>query len=115
MYPASEAQYRSFLLTEIETARLIEFRHRENDQLLAISVIDIFTSSLSAIYTFFEPDESARSLGTYAILWQLAYCQKTDLSYLYLGYYIKDSKKMSYKNKFRPFQIYRNEQWVDNP
>lgn len=115
MYPATEQQYRSFLLAEIETARLIEFRHKKSAELLAISIIDQFPNALSAIYTFFEPDQNARSLGGFAILWQLAYCQKESLAYLYLGYYIKDSHKMSYKNKFRPYQIYQNEQWVDCP
>jgi arginine-tRNA-protein transferase len=112
MYPASEAQYRSFLLSDFETARFIEFRNPGN-KLIAVSVIDILPDALSAIYTFFDPLQTTRSPGSYAILWQLDFCKTEHLTHLYLGYYIPDSQKMAYKNKYKPHQLYQNEQWLD--
>ncbi len=109
MYPASEQQYQSFLLTPFPTARLLEFRLEQ--QLVAVAMIDELPEALSAIYTFFDPDLSERSLGTYAILWQIAQCRVQELRFLYLGYYIQASQKMSYKSHFRPFELYRNNQW----
>jgi arginine-tRNA-protein transferase len=111
MYPTTESQYRSFLLAPIESCRFIEYRQATDNKLVAVSVIDVLPNALSAIYTFFDPNEEARSLGTFAILWQLKYCVNENLKFLYLGYYIKDSKKMSYKNKFRPYQVYKNDDW----
>jgi arginine-tRNA-protein transferase len=109
MYPATDAQFRSFLLAPMESCRFIEFR--KNGRLIAVSVVDVLPNALSAIYTFFDPEESARSLGTYAVLWQIEHCLNQGFAYLYLGYFIKDSDKMNYKDKFKPFQLYRNDYW----
>lgn len=112
MYPATEEQYRSFLLAPFASCRFVEFRL--NERLVAISVIDLLPDALSAVYTFFEPNEQQRSLGVFAILWQIQFCIENNLQFLYLGYYIADSKKMSYKNKYTPFQIYKNDEWLSN-
>lgn len=111
MFPPSESQFRSFLLAPFPSARFIEFR--QGSRLLAVSVIDLLPNALSAIYTFFEPEESERSLGSYAILWQIACCQFEQLPHLYLGYYIHDSSKMNYKTRFKPYQLYINNHWLD--
>jgi len=109
MYPATETQYRSFLLAPFPSCRFIEFRLGE--KLLAVSVIDELPAALSAIYTFFDPEHEQRSLGVFAVLWQLDFCKKNEFTHLYLGYYIADSQKMSYKNKFNPHQIFKNDEW----
>jgi len=111
MYPASEEQYRSFLLAPFNSVRFIEYTL--DDQLVAVSVIDELPMAISAIYTFFEPKLSARSLGVYVILKQIELCLKKGLPYLYLGYYIQNSPKMHYKNQFKPHQIFQNHQWLD--
>ncbi len=110
MYPPSEEQYKNFLLTPFESAQFIEFFL--DGELVALSVVDRLTNALSAIYTFFDPELSKRSLGTFVILWQLNYCQVEKLDYLYLGYYIAQSHKMAYKKRFGPSERFRNNQWL---
>lgn len=89
---------------------LYEFRH--GDALLAVAVVDQLPQGLSAVYTFFEPDQEARSLGVYAVLWQIYEAQRLGLPWLYLGYWIKDCRKMSYKDQYRPLEMHRNGQWI---
>ncbi len=109
MYPPSRDQYRSFLVNGHSSTRFIEFS--ENNRLLAIAVCDRLNDGLSAIYTFFDPELADRSLGTYAILWQLEEAKQQQLRYLYLGYFIKECKKMAYKTKFSPFEARIENQW----
>ncbi len=98
----SREQYAHFLLQSHIDSRLIEFR--ECGQLRMICIIDVLTDGLSSVYTFFDPDVVSASFGTWCILWQIAQCQLHGLPYLYLGYWIRESSKMSYKVKFRPIE-----------
>lgn len=82
-----------------------------NDQLVGVAVIDLLDNALSAVYTFFDPDFAAFSLGTFAVLWQIEHAKQLHLDYLYLGYWIKDCRKMSYKSEYYPLQGLFNEQW----
>ena len=82
-------------------------------RLLGVAVVDHLRDGLSAVYTFFEPEEHARSLGTYAILWQVEQARAADLPWVYLGYWIAESRKMSYKSGFRPLELYRHGQWSE--
>jgi arginine-tRNA-protein transferase len=107
----SQAQYTQFLLTSRVDSRLVEFRTPEG-QLAMVSIIDVLKSGLSAVYTFFDPDFPG-SLGTYGILWQIAQCRRLELPWLYLGYWIKESRKMRYKSQFRPFQILKDGVWTE--
>jgi arginine-tRNA-protein transferase len=79
-----------------------------------VSMIDVLESGLSSVYTFFDP-EAAGSLGTYGILWQIEQCRQLGLPWLYLGYWIRESRKMAYKSQFRPFQILDGSIWTDAP
>lgn len=110
MYPATREQYQSFLVDAPDYCSFYEFR--KDGQLLAIAVVDLLEDSLSAVYTFFEPLERRRSLGQYAILWQIEQCKRLGLSYLSLGYWIKDCRKMSYKLQYRPVELFINQRWV---
>lgn len=110
MYPPSKDQYRSFLIDGSEYTRFAEFRL--DDRLIAIAVIDTLDDGLSAIYTFYDPDYANRSLGTYAILWQIEEVRRRGEEYLYLGYWIKQCHKMAYKTKFRPIEMMVNDRWV---
>lgn len=105
-----QTQYRQFLLTSRVDTQLVEFRDAAG-RLMIVSVIDILSDGYSAVYTFFEP-EAAGSLGTWAILWQIGQCRQAGLPWLYLGYWIKESRKMAYKSAFRPQQLLRSGSWT---
>lgn len=110
MYPASEDQYRSFLLSPWANSSFISLY--KGDQLLSVAVTDHQPEGLSAIYTFFEPTEVRRSLGVMNILMQAQYARTLDLPYLYLGYWIRDCAKMAYKINYRPTELFVNDTWV---
>ncbi|MDQ8036723.1 MAG: arginyltransferase [Pedobacter sp.] len=110
MYPPSTDQYGSFLTSEWSDTRFYEFRAGE--KLLAIAVCDMLDNGLSAVYTFFDPDEAKRSLGTFAILWQIEEARRLGLPSLYLGYWIKNCQKMNYKIAFRPIELLINNEWL---
>jgi arginine-tRNA-protein transferase len=102
-------QYTHFLLQSRVDTRLIEFR--QLGTLRCVSIIDVLSDGLSSVYTFFDPDLGRASFGTYAILWQIAQTKALKLPYLYLGYWIRDSRKMRYKTEFHPIEGLRNGQW----
>ncbi|CAE7313381.1 bpt [Symbiodinium pilosum] len=110
MYPASEDQYRSFLLSPWSNSLFVCLY--DGERLLSVAVTDEQPRGLSAIYTFFEPNEEARSLGVLSILKQIELCQELGLPYLYLGYWIKDCDKMNYKTQYRPTELFVNNRWV---
>ena len=109
MYPASVDQFQSFLVEGREEASFWEFRTSE--KLLAVAVSDRINDGLSAIYTFFDPSESSRSLGVFAILSLIEQCKRVNLPKLYLGYWIKDCQKMSYKTDYQPLEMFMDNQW----
>ena len=105
----SREQYRHFLLQSNVESRLIEFR--EEGVLRMVSIVDKLQDGVSSVYTFFDPDVAGASFGTFNILWQIELCRKLDLPYLYLGYWIAQSRKMAYKIEFQPMQGLVNGRW----
>jgi arginine-tRNA-protein transferase len=105
----SREQYRHFLLQSNVDSRLVEFR--EDGILRMVSIIDELQDGVSSVYTFFDPDVSGASYGTYNILWQIELCRRLDLPYLYLGYWIAQSRKMTYKIQFQPMQGLIDGRW----
>ncbi|HUH59138.1 MAG TPA: arginyltransferase [Candidimonas sp.] len=107
----SQTQYKQFLLTSRVESRLVEFR-LPTGRLCMVSVIDLLETGLSAVYTFFDPDIPG-SLGTYGVLWQIEQCRQMGLPWVYLGYWIKESRKMAYKSQYTPHQILKNGIWIE--
>lgn len=109
MYPPSERQFREFLGTPWECTRFLEFRMQ--DKLAGCAVIDVLENGISAIYTYFDPSYAQRSLGNLGILFQIYLARRLGLQFVYLGYWISDCRKMSYKTRFRPVELYRENRW----
>jgi arginyl-tRNA--protein-N-Asp/Glu arginylyltransferase len=104
--------------SHIET-RIIEYRrrttdapHRAGGDLVAIALTDVLGDGLSMVYSFFEPDEAARSLGTFMVLDHIARAQRMGLSYVYLGYWVRGSRKMDYKSRFLPQERLMPDGWA---
>lgn len=110
MYPPSVEQFNSFLTSDWSETRFYEFR--ETKKLLAVAVCDLLEDGLSAVYTYYDPDAGKRSLGTYAILWQIEEARRLGVSSVYLGYWIKNCQKMSYKIAFRPIELLIDNEWL---
>ncbi len=102
-------QYQSFLCQSNVESVLVEFR--EGEQLKMVSVIDIVRDGISAVYTFYDTSDSTSSYGTYNVLWQSLWAQTLGLPYLYLGYWIKDSRKMAYKQNYKPLEKLIDGEW----
>lgn len=105
----SEEDFRNFLLCDWSQTLFIE--SRKNGRLLAVAVADYMSNGLSAVYTFFDPDEHKRSLGTHAILQQIWLARLYNLPHLYLGYWIQKHPKMDYKGNFNALEILHKMRW----
>jgi leucyl-tRNA---protein transferase len=101
--------------------RLVEYRRRGIDtaingrgegELLAVALTDVLKDGLSMVYSFYEPAHTQRSLGTFMILDHIARARRMGLAYVYLGYWVKDSRKMDYKGRFLPQERLAPEGWL---
>lgn len=109
MYPPSREQFTSFLVDGATDSWFLEIL--DQGRLVGLAAIDRLDEGLSAIYTVFDPAYDHRSLGTFAVLWQVEEARRQQLPYLYLGYWIKECAKMNYKTRFRPIEALRDGQW----
>ncbi len=100
--------------SHIET-RIIEYRRQEPrgaGDLIAVALTDVLADGLSMVYSFFEPDEASRSLGTLMVLDHIARAKSMGLAYVYLGYWVRGSRKMDYKGRFLPQERLTPDGWA---
>jgi leucyl-tRNA---protein transferase len=104
--------------SHIET-RVVEYRRRQGDgagrqagDLIAVALTDVLGDGLSMVYSFFEPDEASRSLGTFMVLDHIARARQMGLAYVYLGYWVRGSRKMDYKSRFLPQERLTPDGWA---
>jgi arginyl-tRNA--protein-N-Asp/Glu arginylyltransferase len=106
--------------SHVET-RIVEYRRRGPDssingrgrgELLAVALTDVLSDGLSMVYSFFDPDHGARSLGTFMILDHIARARSMGLTYAYLGYWVRGSRKMDYKGRFLPQERLAPNGWM---
>jgi len=109
MADSNPEDYIGFLGSYWADTWFVEFK--SNQELLAVAVVDRLDCGLSAVYTFFDPGHSTRGLGTFAVLWQIEEAKRLGLEWLYLGYWIESSPKMSYKQQFRPLDVLIGGKW----
>ena len=102
--------YMSFLSCDWSETYFYEFR--DNGRLVAISVADKLVQGLSAVYTFYDPDDQSRGLGNYAILWLIKETHALQLRWLYLGYWIAECRKMQYKSRYQPTEVFHQGRWT---
>lgn len=107
--PIDESGYASFLAeTCCETW---ELSYRLGERLVCVAITDVGEASMSAVYTFFDPELAGLSLGTYSVLKQADLCRRSDRRYLYLGFYVALSPHMAYKARFHPHERRIAGQW----
>ncbi len=94
-------------------SRVIEYYDTSDGEreLVAVCLTDVLKDGLSMVYSFFDPDRADDSLGNYIILDHIDIARQTELPYVYLGYWVPGSRKMAYKARYAPLEIYRGGKW----
>lgn len=106
--PTEEGYYRFLIASPLSTEIMAYYLA---DRLIGVAWMDVLPASLSSVYFAFDPAYSARSLGTFSILQQIALCYKLGKTWLQLGFWIQPCRKMSYKSRFQPCQILVDGNW----
>ena len=109
MYPPTEKEFQQFLISGHGTSHFLVAR--EHGATKAVLVFDQFLDGLSSVYCFFDPDIDHVSPGTFMIINLTLLTRALALEYHYLGYWVNNCEKMSYKQGFEPLQYYINNQW----
>jgi len=88
-----------------------EMEYYLEDKLVGVGIVDEGLDSLSSNYFYYDTDYLNRRLGIFSILKEIELAQKLGKQYYYLGFYIEDNSKMSYKKYFRPNQVLESGEW----
>jgi len=104
--------YENFLVDTC-LAESVELSFWMNDELIAVSIVDCGRTSLSAVYTYFDPRHSKLSVGTYSILKQIEFARHTGRQFAYLGMYVAENRHLSYKSRFTPQERWIDGKWVE--
>ena len=105
-------EFEQFLIGSWNQGRFLELREHGSHRLLAVAVTDLVDGALSAVYTFYDPDQAERGLGTLAVLKQLEWAARDRRAHLYLGYWIAGHAKMDYKRRFQPLEGFNGRGWA---
>lgn len=111
MNDTSAEKFVDFFLSAWSKTLFIEFR--DAGRLVSIAVVDELRQGFSAVYTFFDPEEQQRGLGTLVPLWLIEHAREQQKPWVYLGFWIEQCEKMRYKTNFKPVQLLRNGVWQD--
>lgn len=106
-------QYKQFLCQSNVESLMIEFKNAQ-DEIKMVCVVDVVKDGISAVYTFYDAKSQKSSYGTHAIIWLVDWVKSLGLPYLYLGYWIQESQKMAYKEKFNPQEKLINGEWIQD-
>jgi arginyl-tRNA--protein-N-Asp/Glu arginylyltransferase len=112
-YPGRDSSpldyYTGFFLNHITNT--VEFQYRVGPDLVGVAIVDLSTAWLNVVFFYFDPAAGKRSPGTHNILYLTEFCRQKDIRFIYLGYWIKGVKAMSYKARFKPHYLYRRNSW----
>ena len=113
-FPGRDTQpldyYSGFFLNHITNT--VEFRYRVGTKLVGVAIVDLSPAWLNVVFFYFDPEEAKRSPGTFNILYLIYFCKQKKIRFIYLGYWIKALKAMSYKGQFKPHYIYCDNNWT---
>lgn len=104
-------EFDQFLIGSWSDGRFLEMREQCSHRLLGVAITDLVEDALSAVYTFYDPAERERGLGTFAILQQVAWARRDHRRHVYLGYWIAGHPKMDYKRRFQPLEAFDGRGW----
>jgi arginine-tRNA-protein transferase len=111
---ADRESFESFLCDSPMESMCMDFYFGQ--KLVLSGLIDVCPNAVSLVYSWYDPDDTRRSLGKYFILRAIDWCRENGIDYCYLGYYIAESRKMNYKTAFRPCQILNPDgEWITIP
>jgi len=102
--------YRAMVEDSPVRTALTEFRMPDG-RLFGVCLTDEMADGVSLVYSFFDPDFGKQSPGTFIILWHIEHARQAGLPYVYLGYWIAESRKMAYKGVFRPLEALTPDGW----
>ena len=92
----------SFLYANVVDS--VELRYSVGDRLVAVSLVDVCSRSVSAVYHFYDPDERDRSLGVFSVLAEVDWAKQLGIPHYYLGYWVEGAETMHYKANYRPHE-----------
>ncbi|WP_262690457.1 arginyltransferase [Kordiimonas aestuarii] len=113
MADMSADEFRDMVETSPVPTVLVEYRRAIDGKLMAAALTDELSDGLSMIYSFFDTSEATRSIGTYLIFDHIERAKHANQPYVYLGYWVKGSPKMSYKGRFRPLERLGQNGWFE--
>jgi arginine-tRNA-protein transferase len=92
---------------------IIEMDYYLDGKLVGVGIVDEADDALSSNYFYYDTDILYRRPGIFSILSEIRLAEKLEKRYYYLGYFIKDTPKMSYKINFRPHRLLIDGEWVE--